>query len=206
MIQAPHQPVPRTAGTAQPSSWPPFVVGPRLSLRMQVACSEDAVRRRRQGSRARARGATSGSIGWPRVARTANEALGVGWPNPERGNVTDCVVDEVLRRDTLELLEKLAALVPRPFVNLIGYHGVLAPNAKWRREVVDFGRQRVDNASSASTPKKVAASHNRTWAELMRHPGNPPPSRSSLRPRRARTGPGTPRSSTTPGLVDRARL
>jgi len=29
----------------------------------------------------------------------------------------------------LELLEKLAALIPRPYVNLIVYHGVLAPNA-----------------------------------------------------------------------------
>jgi hypothetical protein len=68
----------------------------------------------------------------------------------------------------LELLEKLAALIPRPYINLIVYHGVLAPNAKWRREVVDFGRPRVEKASSASTPKKVVASHNRTWAELMR--------------------------------------
>ena len=67
----------------------------------------------------------------------------------------------------LELLEKLAALIPRPYVNLIAYHGVLAPNAKWRREVVDFGRPRLERASSATTPKKVA-SHNRTWAELMR--------------------------------------
>ena len=67
----------------------------------------------------------------------------------------------------LELLEKLAALIPRPYVNLIVYHGVLAPHAKWRREVVDFGRSSVENASFASTPKKVGASHNRTWAELM---------------------------------------
>jgi hypothetical protein len=66
----------------------------------------------------------------------------------------------------LELLEKLAALTPRPYVNLIVYHGVLASNAKWRREVVDFGRPRVEKASSASTPKKVGASHNRTWAAI----------------------------------------
>jgi hypothetical protein len=45
---------------------------------------------------------------------------------------------------------------------------VLAPNAKWRREVVDFGRSQVENASSATIPKKVGASHNRTWADLMR--------------------------------------
>ena len=68
----------------------------------------------------------------------------------------------------LELLEKLAALIPRPYVNLIVYHGVLAPNAEWRREVVDFGRPRLGRSSSATTPKKVVASHNRTWAELMR--------------------------------------
>jgi hypothetical protein len=28
-----------------------------------------------------------------------------------------------------ELLEKLAALIPRPYANLIVYHGVLSPNA-----------------------------------------------------------------------------
>ena len=34
----------------------------------------------------------------------------------------------------LELIEKLAALVPPPRLNLIRYHGVLAPNAsaRWR--------------------------------------------------------------------------
>jgi len=68
----------------------------------------------------------------------------------------------------LELLEKLAALIPRPYVNLIVYHGVLAPNAKWRREVVDFGRPPVQRGSSATTPRNVGAPYNRTWAELMR--------------------------------------
>jgi hypothetical protein len=120
----------------------------------------------------------------------------------------------------LELLEKLAALILRPYVNLIVYHGVLAPNAKWRREVVAFGRPQLERPSSATTPKKAAAPHNRTWGELMRrgldidvtpmprlrwappvrgrdpalkrHPPNPPPPRSSLRPRRARTRPGAP--------------
>ena len=53
-------------------------------------------------------------------------------------------------------------------MNLIVYHGVLAPNAKWRREVVDFGRPLGERASSATAPRKVSASYNRTWAELMR--------------------------------------
>ena len=35
-----------------------------------------------------------------------------------------------------ELVEKLAALVPPPHANQILYHGVLAPHAAWRKEVV----------------------------------------------------------------------
>jgi len=30
----------------------------------------------------------------------------------------------------------LAALVPKPRINLTRYHGVLAPNHRWRREVI----------------------------------------------------------------------
>jgi len=60
-----------------------------------------------------------------------------------------------LALEPLELLEKLAALIPRPYVNLIVYHGVLAPNAKWRREVVDFGRGKVEREPAASSPRRV---------------------------------------------------
>ena len=38
--------------------------------------------------------------------------------------------------EPLELLEKLAALTPRPRINLVLYHGVLAPHAGWRARVV----------------------------------------------------------------------
>ena len=53
-----------------------------------------------------------------------------------------------------ELLEKLAALIPRPHVNLIVYHGVLAPNAKWRREVVRFGHSKAASEPSSSAARK----------------------------------------------------
>ena len=36
----------------------------------------------------------------------------------------------------LSLLQRLAALVPRPRLHLIRFHGVLAPNAKLRKAVV----------------------------------------------------------------------
>jgi hypothetical protein len=41
--------------------------------------------------------------------------------------------------EPLELLEKLAALKPRPRINLVLYHGVLAPHAGWRARVVAYG-------------------------------------------------------------------
>jgi hypothetical protein len=69
--------------------------------------------------------------------------------------------------EPLELLEKLAALIPRPYVNLIVYHGVLAPNAKWRREVVGSSDSNMSQ-KPASSSSGNAGPYNRTWAELMR--------------------------------------
>jgi hypothetical protein len=42
--------------------------------------------------------------------------------------------------EPVEFLERLAALIPRPEVNLIICHGVLAPHARWRASVVAYGR------------------------------------------------------------------
>ncbi|MGH2397983.1 MAG: transposase [bacterium] len=39
----------------------------------------------------------------------------------------------------LEFMQRLAALVPRPRLHLIRFHGVLAPNAKLRPEIVPGG-------------------------------------------------------------------
>ena len=39
--------------------------------------------------------------------------------------------------DPVELLERLAVLTPRPRINLILYHGVLAPRAAWRSLIVE---------------------------------------------------------------------
>jgi len=41
--------------------------------------------------------------------------------------------------EPVELPEKLAALTPRPEINLVLYHGVLAPHARWRRTSSPIG-------------------------------------------------------------------
>src|SRR5215469_9436995 len=42
--------------------------------------------------------------------------------------------------EPIELLERLAALTPRPRINLVLYHGVLAPPSRWRARAVAYGR------------------------------------------------------------------
>ena len=60
------------------------------------------------------------------------------------GGDSDCTQPCAARRDgtthlamsPLEFMQRLAALVPRPRLHLIRFHGVLAPNAKLRALVV----------------------------------------------------------------------
>ncbi len=79
--------------------------------------------------------------------------------------------------EPLELLEKLAALTPRPRINLVLYHGVLAPHAGWRARVVAYGVTPVAVPVPASPSAKVSASDDTAttpnprhwaWADLMR--------------------------------------
>lgn len=87
--------------------------------------------------------------------------------------------------EPLELLEKLAALVPPPRFNLVRYHGVLAPAARHRAQVVPPGRALGAKTGSAhpecepwssslsgqsQLEESTAAprSRNYSWAELMR--------------------------------------
>jgi len=74
----------------------------------------------------------------------------------------------------LEFLEKLVALTPRPEINLVLYHGVLAPHARWRPDVVAHGRADGGRAldSSAAVAEagraRTGSSRHWTWALLMR--------------------------------------
>ena len=74
--------------------------------------------------------------------------------------------------EPLELLEKLAALTPRPRINLILYHGVLAPHARWRARVVAYSA--VPTATAPNPPESsredaiARPSHRHwPWAQLM---------------------------------------
>ena len=71
----------------------------------------------------------------------------------------------------LEFMQRLAALVPRPRLHLIRFHGVLAPNAKLRAMVVPQG---LDEGAEAAQPAACEANcaHRRparmSWAKLLK--------------------------------------
>ncbi len=77
--------------------------------------------------------------------------------------------------EPMEFLEKLAALIPRSRVNLVLYHGVLAPHARWRprvvlREPTDPATRGLANSldpSDALPPAPRARPRHWAWAQLM---------------------------------------
>ena len=61
----------------------------------------------------------------------------------------------------LELMQRLAALVPRPRLHLIRFHGVLAPHAKLRAQIVPSeplnAREPCDHHHAQTRPTSAPA-------------------------------------------------
>ncbi len=72
--------------------------------------------------------------------------------------------------EPLDFIAKLAALVPRPHKNLVVYHGVISPHARWRKRVVAYARepQAAEPVAATATDSTVPPHKRRQWAELMR--------------------------------------
>jgi len=69
----------------------------------------------------------------------------------------------------VELLEKLAAIIPRPRINLLLYHGVLGPRARWRSLVTSYGRPQLASTGEAAASQPTTCSH----ALVAQHPDRP---------------------------------
>ena len=66
----------------------------------------------------------------------------------------------------MELLEKLAALVPPPRLHLLRYHGVLAPRARDRGRIVPT--QPVEESTAADGASSAPpCAHRLRWAALL---------------------------------------
>ena len=99
-----------TASTSTPTSGSPPTIAPAWSNSVAISSAQDRVRLRADG-------------------RVLVELKTV-W----RDGTSHFLFEPI------EFLEKLAAIIPRPAVNLLLYHGVLAPRARWRSQAVRYGR------------------------------------------------------------------
>ena len=65
----------------------------------------------------------------------------------------------------LEFMQRLAALVPRPRLHLIGLHGVLAPHAKLRSAIVPSP---ADHATGQAADYTHHSPARISWARLLK--------------------------------------
>jgi hypothetical protein len=71
---------------------------------------------------------------------------------------------------SMHVIAKLAALIPKPIVNLTRFHGVFAPNSKWREKITPAQRGKTkklpeDEGSNKSSAKSHVAI---TWAQRLK--------------------------------------
>jgi hypothetical protein len=112
-------------------------------------------------------------LGQGRLHRLRDGRIAVALQRPWADGTTHLVFTP------MELLQRLVPLVPRPRINLVLYHGLLAPNAPWRAEVVARAEDEATAVESPSTPPPVEEPPEdpktrrprpkyRAWADLMR--------------------------------------
>ena len=71
--------------------------------------------------------------------------------------------------EPVDFIARLAALVPRPRVNLTRYHGVLAPNHRWRGIVTPAKRGKGAKRKKETDDKTPAERHaSMTWAQRLK--------------------------------------
>ena len=70
--------------------------------------------------------------------------------------------------EPIELVEKLAAIIPRPHVNQIIYHGALGARYKSRKKVVGYGRPPEEVNAEGEILGDPDDPRYIDWAELMR--------------------------------------
>ena len=99
-----------------------------------------------------------------RLALTSNGMVRYHLKTPYRDGTTHVIFEP------LDFIAKLAALVPRPRVNLTRFHGVLAPNSKHRINVTPAkrGKGSAKKISSNNNQKPSASHKSLTWAERLK--------------------------------------
>ena len=106
---------------------------------------------------------TRPAIANERLTRNKDGQIVLKLKTPYRDGTTHIIMSP------LEFMQRLAALVPRPRLNLIRFHGVLAPNAKLRAEIIPGSKKNKSNASDTNDDVPPSpASVRISWARLLK--------------------------------------
>jgi len=99
----------------------------------------------------------------PRLSLSSTGKVVYTLKTPYRDGTTQVAFEPV------DFVARLAALVPKPRVNLTRYHGVLAPNHRWRGLVTPARRGKgiksISNAEVRTPAERHAAM---TWAQRLK--------------------------------------
>jgi hypothetical protein len=103
------------------------------------------------------------AVATPRLSLSSTGKVLYTLKTPYRDGTTQVAFEPV------DFIARLAALVPKPRVNLTRYHGVLAPNHQWRRLVTPAkrgkGMQPIASTEVRSPTERHAAM---TWAQRLK--------------------------------------
>jgi ribosomal protein S27E len=101
-----------------------------------------------------------------RLAVTSHGKVRYELKTPYRDGTTHVIFEP------LDFIAKLAALVPKPRANLTRFHGVLAPNSKYRIHVTPAkrgkGSNKLDLKSKKSAESTVGEHKEMTWAQRLK--------------------------------------
>ena len=103
------------------------------------------------------------AVATPRLSLSSSGKVLYTLKTPYRDGTTQVAFEPV------DFMARLAALVPKPRVNLTRYHGVLAPNHQWRGLGTPAKRgkgvKRISNDEVRSAGERHAA---KTWAQRLK--------------------------------------
>ena len=130
-----------------------------FSLHAGVSCEGSQRNKRERLCRYIARPA----VAIPRLSLSSTGKVVYTLKTPYRDGTTQVAFDPV------DFMARLAALVPKPRVNLTRYHGVLAPNHRWRGKVTPARRGKALKKAANTEPRTPAERHAAmTWAQRLK--------------------------------------
>jgi len=99
------------------------------------------------------------AVATDRLSLTAQGNVRYTLKTPYRDGTTHIILEP------LDFIARLAALVPKPRVNLTRFHGVFAPNSKHRSQVTPAGRgKRTPDETKTPAQRRAAM----TWAQRLK--------------------------------------